>query len=53
MTLSPEDLSDEVDEFVDSLFQEHEALPKRAVAGALENKAHELYEEDDEEWDRD
>jgi hypothetical protein len=53
MTLSNEDLNEEIDDFVDSLLQEHELLTKNNIAGALETKAHELYDEDDEEWNRD
>lgn len=51
MTLDPKELDEEIDEFVESLFREHDALPKRMVAGALENKAHELYDEDDAQFD--
>lgn len=52
VSLTPEELQERVDEFVESLFDEHQDLPKRMVAAKVENKAYELYEEDDDEWDR-
>lgn len=53
MPPTPKELNEEIDDFVESLLDEHEDMPKRMVAGALENKAHDLYDEDDEEWDLD
>lgn len=47
--MTPEEVGDEVDEFVDSILEDHETLPKRLLAGKLENKAEQLYEEDEDD----
>lgn len=49
MSMTPEDVRDEVDDFVDSMLDNHENLPKRLLAGELENKAEQLYNEDEDD----